>query len=267
MLFVFNRPGWYPFWMWGMRLPMDLIWLRKNRVVGYEENLQPPASFWHLLFLFFLKCYRPPELVDGVLEVPAGFCRQNRLERGCHFMFKIKHNKGQAAVGYALALATVAVGVSVILNSTELRQGIAEFYTDAATRVIHSGKIATGDVIAAKEETWGSTPSEGSTGGETGSAPAKTPGPPASGETGANSSPSGKPPPEGGMTTGGGIPSGGSTPGTTPSPTEPGTTPGSPSTGPDIPELDPLNPKDNMSRILPNEGIEPAQCDAASADS
>ncbi|MBI4125685.1 MAG: DUF192 domain-containing protein [Deltaproteobacteria bacterium] len=82
MLFVFKKQGRYPFWMWGMRLPIDLVWLKKRTVVGFEENLQPPASRWHLLFPFLLRRYRPPEAVDGVLEVPAGFCRQNRLKRG-----------------------------------------------------------------------------------------------------------------------------------------------------------------------------------------
>lgn len=62
MLFVFDEPGRYAFWMKGMRFPLDIIWLREG-VVTYMERDVPADS---------TTVFRPPEEVDGVLEVNAG---------------------------------------------------------------------------------------------------------------------------------------------------------------------------------------------------
>lgn len=70
-----------PFWMWGMLFPIDLIWISGKRIVGWEENLKPPNSKLHLFFPYFLKRYHPPEPVDAVLEVEAGFCQKKGLDK------------------------------------------------------------------------------------------------------------------------------------------------------------------------------------------
>lgn len=82
MLFLFNKPTHIPFWMWGMRFAIDLIWLCDSHVIGWEENLKPPQSMMHLLFPYFLKRYHPPKSIDAALEVEAGFCRKQRLKIG-----------------------------------------------------------------------------------------------------------------------------------------------------------------------------------------
>lgn len=66
MYFEYERPGFYAFWMKGMRFSIDIVWLRQGRIVDidrnvpFEEGTNGPTM-------------RPPELVDAVLEVPAGY--------------------------------------------------------------------------------------------------------------------------------------------------------------------------------------------------
>lgn len=75
MLFRFRRPARHAVWMLGMRFALDIVWVRKGKVVAAEHEVQPPANWWlSLLFPFSLKRYRPSEVVDAVLELPAGFC-------------------------------------------------------------------------------------------------------------------------------------------------------------------------------------------------
>jgi len=69
MLFVFSKEGNYGFWMKGMLIPIDLIWISKNKIVGFEENMMPPQKDENDSNL---KIYYPPTLVDKVLELRAG---------------------------------------------------------------------------------------------------------------------------------------------------------------------------------------------------
>lgn len=71
MLFLFETPGVYPFWMKDMRFPIDILWLRDDRVVGITERVDPqigaPESALAILY--------PPESVTRVLELAAGRAR------------------------------------------------------------------------------------------------------------------------------------------------------------------------------------------------
>ena len=69
MLFVFDRPTQPVFWMKEMLFPIDIIWISNNRIVGSEKEVQPPAAG---MADQELKRYPAPQLVDMVLEVPAG---------------------------------------------------------------------------------------------------------------------------------------------------------------------------------------------------
>jgi uncharacterized membrane protein (UPF0127 family) len=77
MLFVYDEPGFFTFWMKRMRFDIDIVWIRDGRVVGIaafvpypRENPDTPATV------------RAPELVDTVLEVPAGYSRAHGWRRG-----------------------------------------------------------------------------------------------------------------------------------------------------------------------------------------
>lgn len=70
MLFLFAEPGSYVFWMKGMKIPIDIVWISGTTVVGFEEDVPPPrnvsASDGELAVYF------PPSSVDKVLELHAG---------------------------------------------------------------------------------------------------------------------------------------------------------------------------------------------------
>lgn len=73
LLFIFLDENNIPrFWMKDMLIPIDIIWIKENKIVQIDENVQPEPGVSDNL----LKGYAPPaELgdIDYVLEVPAGF--------------------------------------------------------------------------------------------------------------------------------------------------------------------------------------------------
>jgi len=74
MLFVFEEPARYGFWMKDMNYSLDLIWIdEKNQIVDITENV-PPESF--------PKIFQPAREVKYVLEVNALFSRQHNIRVG-----------------------------------------------------------------------------------------------------------------------------------------------------------------------------------------
>jgi len=78
MLFRFDEPGIYPFWMKGMTFPIDIVWISGNSVAGFEEWVPVEAGVPDDK----LKLYVPPAPVDKVLELAAGRVRILRAEAG-----------------------------------------------------------------------------------------------------------------------------------------------------------------------------------------
>ncbi len=76
MLFVFDTPGQYEFWMNEMRFPLDFIWLNENKVVQTDENIPAPPKDALPAFI------RPEYAVDKVLEVNAGFIKSASIKIG-----------------------------------------------------------------------------------------------------------------------------------------------------------------------------------------
>lgn len=70
MYFPYDRPGFYSFWMRGMRFSIDIVWIRQDRIVDLHSNVpfEPGANG---------PTVRPREIVDAVLEVPAGYAVAN----------------------------------------------------------------------------------------------------------------------------------------------------------------------------------------------
>lgn len=81
MLFVFDQPGKYLFWMKNMNFPIDIIWLAPSeggdrdvsKIVYIKEDAQPEN---------FLEAYGPDEDAKYVLEVVSGFSEKNNLKEG-----------------------------------------------------------------------------------------------------------------------------------------------------------------------------------------
>ncbi len=68
MLFEYSRPGFPGFWMKDMRFDIDIVWIRDLRIVDISHRVKySPEGPGQTV--------RPRELVETVLEVPAGFAQ------------------------------------------------------------------------------------------------------------------------------------------------------------------------------------------------
>ena len=86
MYFEYSQPAFYAFWMKGMRFSIDIIWLRNGRIVGFEANV-PFERGGNGPTL------RPHELIDAVLEVPAGYATASGWQIGDPVRFeRVKAN-------------------------------------------------------------------------------------------------------------------------------------------------------------------------------
>jgi uncharacterized membrane protein (UPF0127 family) len=84
MLFVFDTPGPYGFWMKDMLFSLDIVWISADKtVVGVSKDLNPdtyPASF------------TPPSPISYVLEINAGSADSFGLVPGAKVGFDLKVN-------------------------------------------------------------------------------------------------------------------------------------------------------------------------------
>lgn len=76
MIFVFETPDRYGFWMRDMVFPIDIIWIRDGRIVHIEERVPVPVKGE------ILPTYTPLAAADTVLEVQAGFAEAHSLKIG-----------------------------------------------------------------------------------------------------------------------------------------------------------------------------------------
>lgn len=80
MLFIFDKEAPQAFWMKNTIIPLDIIYVNSNKeIVSIAENTQP---------------YSEASLPSGkpaifVVEVNAGFCAQNKIQRGNKISFNI----------------------------------------------------------------------------------------------------------------------------------------------------------------------------------
>lgn len=72
MLFYFDKPGIYSFWMKDMNFPIDIIWIGEDlRVADVTENASPES---------FPKQFLPKEAAKFVLEVNAGWAKEHGIK-------------------------------------------------------------------------------------------------------------------------------------------------------------------------------------------
>lgn len=76
MLFPFGTASNYSFWMKDMQFPIDIIFIRNNKIVVIYQNVQPPQKNQNLTI------YRPQELSDTVLEINAGLSEKYGFTKG-----------------------------------------------------------------------------------------------------------------------------------------------------------------------------------------
>jgi uncharacterized membrane protein (UPF0127 family) len=76
MLFVFDRPDIYPFWMKNMDFPIDILWLDKEKRVVHIETHVPPCRTGTC------PVYTPVVQAIHVLEIPADDVRKHGIMVG-----------------------------------------------------------------------------------------------------------------------------------------------------------------------------------------
>lgn len=79
MLFVFDIPDRYGFWMKGMKFPIDIFWIKNGVIVDLEEDVQPPAPGAPDAAL---AVYEPDVSADMVIETIAGFAENHDVKIG-----------------------------------------------------------------------------------------------------------------------------------------------------------------------------------------
>lgn len=77
MLFIFEKPGIYPFWMRRMDFPLDMIYINQNKIVQIFKNLPAPSSPTSNLPI-----YRSESPADKVLEINAGLSDKYGFKKG-----------------------------------------------------------------------------------------------------------------------------------------------------------------------------------------
>ncbi len=78
MLFVFEGPNVRSFWMRGMRICLDIIWIEDGKVVGAAESVCPMPK----LPTSELPRYSSEVPVTYVLEMPAGWMDEHGFTAG-----------------------------------------------------------------------------------------------------------------------------------------------------------------------------------------
>ncbi|MBI2601368.1 DUF192 domain-containing protein [Candidatus Daviesbacteria bacterium] len=69
MLFMFPEEKQYSFWMKGLKFPIDIIWIKDQKVADIIKNVPPPQEGQEDNEL---PIYQPNQPVDMVLEVNVG---------------------------------------------------------------------------------------------------------------------------------------------------------------------------------------------------
>ncbi len=74
MLFVFDTPDDYGFWMKDMQFPLDIIWLDQSfKIIHIEYSLSPST---------YPQVFYPGSPAKYVIEVNAGFVKEFSLSEG-----------------------------------------------------------------------------------------------------------------------------------------------------------------------------------------
>jgi len=74
MLFIFNQPQLYKFWMKDMRFPIDIIWFDiDKKIISVNEYVEPGS---------YPRLFTPVTPAAFVLEVPRGFFMKHNLKIG-----------------------------------------------------------------------------------------------------------------------------------------------------------------------------------------
>lgn len=76
MVFPFDHPDYFMFWMKDINIPIDIIYLRDNKIVTIYPNMQPSkdSKTWQIV--------RPLVPSDTVIEINAGLSQKYQFKVG-----------------------------------------------------------------------------------------------------------------------------------------------------------------------------------------
>lgn len=78
MYFPYEVPKQVSFWMRGMNIPIDIVWIRDGQVIGVLDHVPPLTSKTTI----DPPRYKPPQPVTGVLELGAGKAQELGITQG-----------------------------------------------------------------------------------------------------------------------------------------------------------------------------------------
>lgn len=84
MLFPFEKEDKYSFWMKDMKFPIDIIFIKKNKIIKIFNHVPFPKSN-----IGQLPIYTPDELSDTVLEINAGLSEKYNFKSGDKIEIKL----------------------------------------------------------------------------------------------------------------------------------------------------------------------------------
>jgi uncharacterized membrane protein (UPF0127 family) len=76
MLFIFNKPDYYSFWMKNMKFPIDIIFINQTKIVDIFQNVPAPKNNNNL------PTYTTGEKADKVLEINSGLSNKYKIKIG-----------------------------------------------------------------------------------------------------------------------------------------------------------------------------------------
>lgn len=77
MLFSFEKPDYYSFWMKNMQFPIDILFINGKKIVKIYQNVQPPTSKEESLPI-----YQSEKPADKVLEINSGLSQKYNFKEG-----------------------------------------------------------------------------------------------------------------------------------------------------------------------------------------
>lgn len=77
MIFLFDKPDLYSFWMKNMKFSIDIIYINNDTIVTIKNNAQPPKNNKESPII-----YTPTAPSDKVLEIQAGLSEKYKFKNG-----------------------------------------------------------------------------------------------------------------------------------------------------------------------------------------
>lgn len=76
MIFLFEKPDYYSFWMKNMKFSIDIIYINKDQIITILDNAQIIKDSKNPII------YSPTQPADKVLEISAGLAKKYKFKKG-----------------------------------------------------------------------------------------------------------------------------------------------------------------------------------------